>query len=389
MSSEDSVMKNRALVVAISLALVAGGALAKGKQEEDSVYSWGRWKVLSPAAGNPGVRPVPTLGALVLRPDDSSRFDRKLQSTGGGGAPTGGTGGGGGTTGGSGPVPTSYATYRASVPFSPPPGVVYVRAPGIYDGATLLATIDTQLDAAGSSSFHVAADAGDPNFTPNDPRYPALDSLPMADVYPVTAPFTGRTGSRTMTGAKPVTETSTILWRDDGIVTAGFWMDQRQKALLAATVATGTPPPSGLGTQGDGAFVQGITTPLATMDALQRTHAVASYTGPVFQGGVQDGQFTGLVQMRVSFGQATWIGNFSHVTVPFEAIGRIQGANLVSKGFSSNIDASKSLVQGSFFGANAERVGGNYTVTTTGGQRSAGVYVGVKNAAGGGAAVPR
>jgi hypothetical protein len=68
----------RILVLAAGVVLSAAhGAVAAQQAEEDSAYRWGRWAVLSPAAG--GAEPyvqVATPGAdFNARPGDASDFD--------------------------------------------------------------------------------------------------------------------------------------------------------------------------------------------------------------------------------------------------------------------------------------------------------------------------
>ncbi len=71
------------LVLAVGVALSAAhGAFAAQQTEEDSAYRWGRWAVLSPAAG--GTEPyvqVATPGAdFNARPGDASDFTPVLSS---------------------------------------------------------------------------------------------------------------------------------------------------------------------------------------------------------------------------------------------------------------------------------------------------------------------
>ncbi|MCO6411887.1 MAG: hypothetical protein J5I92_04005 [Thiogranum sp.] len=60
------------VAVGVALALSAGQAVAATQQEEDSVYQYGRWAVLSPAAGagEPYVAPLTPDAAYNLRPEE-------------------------------------------------------------------------------------------------------------------------------------------------------------------------------------------------------------------------------------------------------------------------------------------------------------------------------
>ncbi len=71
-------MKSLKRLVALGLVLALGAgqqAWAAQQQEEDSVYRWGRWAVLSPAAGGDSYKGQVTPDAVNnARPSDASAF---------------------------------------------------------------------------------------------------------------------------------------------------------------------------------------------------------------------------------------------------------------------------------------------------------------------------
>ena len=67
------------VALGVMLALGAGQQVWAQDKEEDSVYQWGRWAVLSPAAGGePYVPPVIADAANNARPGDASQFQPEL-----------------------------------------------------------------------------------------------------------------------------------------------------------------------------------------------------------------------------------------------------------------------------------------------------------------------
>lgn len=79
-------MKSGVKLLALSVALALGGTqiafAAKQQREEDSVYEWGRWAVLSPAAGGePYVAAAEPDASNNIRPDGADEFSPKVTST--------------------------------------------------------------------------------------------------------------------------------------------------------------------------------------------------------------------------------------------------------------------------------------------------------------------
>jgi hypothetical protein len=74
-------LKTNLIAIGVVVALGAGQqVVAAQKKEEDSVYKWGRWAVLSPAAGGP----PPYVAALApdavnnARPEEAEEFSPKI-----------------------------------------------------------------------------------------------------------------------------------------------------------------------------------------------------------------------------------------------------------------------------------------------------------------------
>ena len=74
-------LKRHLIAIGVVVALGAGQqGVAAQKNEEDSVYKWGRWAVLSPAAGSP----PPYVAALEpdavnnARPEEAEEFSPKV-----------------------------------------------------------------------------------------------------------------------------------------------------------------------------------------------------------------------------------------------------------------------------------------------------------------------
>ncbi len=80
-------MKFNGKLVALGLGLALGStqsALAATLQEEDSVYDWGRWSVLSPAAGGePYHGAIEPQASHNVRPGDAAEFLPKVSSVSG------------------------------------------------------------------------------------------------------------------------------------------------------------------------------------------------------------------------------------------------------------------------------------------------------------------
>jgi len=117
----------------------------------------------------------------------------------------------------------------------------------------------------------------------------------------------------------------------------------------------------------NGAFVAGVTTPLADLDQLIAGDVVAAYSGDTMMGRQS-------VRMEVDFGAERFTSEFGdvdefektykygidpEVDLSFTASGVIEGVNLIS----DEISADAGYVQGTFFGAGAEIIGGTIDVT--------------------------
>jgi hypothetical protein len=63
------------IIAGFALTMVLASGANAANQEEDSAYQWGRWAVLSPAAGGePYVAPIMPTAANNIRPDENGGF---------------------------------------------------------------------------------------------------------------------------------------------------------------------------------------------------------------------------------------------------------------------------------------------------------------------------
>lgn len=82
-------MKSAQLGCLLLAAVCAAPASAATQSDKDSVFSWGRWETLNPAAGGlPDPTPQLSVQGVNLRPEDSQQLTPQIQTTGGGGGGT-------------------------------------------------------------------------------------------------------------------------------------------------------------------------------------------------------------------------------------------------------------------------------------------------------------
>ena len=358
-------MKTAQSLVALGVVLALGGSQAvwaAQQKEEDSAYQWGRWAVLSPAAGGePYVAPQEPDAAKNARPGEADEFQPKalvgdvtppveIDGFCDAGAACG------------------YATHSqntgeeerlraTAVPEGydlsdqDPDGPVLARFnletfPVEAPADVPLESEETQFEAAvvveggpGGARFQVY-DTGNDDF-------PDIDSVDMEGDGYFSGTERSRTGGRQDDGSKRTvitTQVSTLEQTDDfnGVAT-GSWLDETE-------TVTAIDEGEGLNLQFDfsspgGHFVFGKT---ATIDQME-TFAAGNVTA-VYQGAVID--YGSAVTMEFDLGEKTVHGVFASENGfnGFQADGRVDGINFAGS------DGDKRFT-GSFFSA-GENVSG-------------------------------
>lgn len=385
-------MKFAKNVLALSIALAVSGATAATKQQEDdSVHQWGRWAVLVPEAGVDAGPFIKTEAAKDLRPEDAQQFERIAQhDLTPPGPPAseghcqagascsyatyeynynvyngyGGYGEGGSTEGYGARVP---ANIEVDVQFAPVDSV-QVAAIGLppADGGEVGVTAD----------FSVRSRTPHPNYPPVSDRHTEEDHIHdygddtvywHASNYEYfnTAPDGGEGNSSTWSdingGMAPgVTEDTTAGWWRDGA--EGYSYDSGANEWFRRM----------------GSYVAGTATNTAYLDTLNAGNVQANYVGFAMHSGVP-------VEIQVDFGDSSWRGTWNggrdgyvnvatdengvrHVEgeVGFRVdAGHLSGPNLIADRLSASDGRVRGSVEGSFFGSQAQVVGGLSDITKT------------------------
>ncbi|MBI5463091.1 MAG: hypothetical protein HY941_12975 [Gammaproteobacteria bacterium] len=408
-------MKFTKSVLAISIAVaVSGVAGAANKQkDDDSVHQWGRWAVLMPAAGDEAAPLAGAdLGGRDLRPEDAQDYDRRVKVS---EAPP--------------VEPPAPPVEPPAPPIEPPPVVEghcvagaacgyatyeysynsssyggYGEGDGSYTeghGARVPSNIDLDVQSTPVETVQVAAidisPEGDgevgitadftvePN-TPDDHYPPVADRHTDGYVsdhgdgtlnwytsnydYSNTSPDGGEGYSSTWSningGMVPgLTEDTTAGWWADGAEGYGYSYADYYNSYNEWF-------------QSQGSYVAGTATNMAFLDNLNAGNVEANYVGFAMDNGVP-------VDIHVDFGEGTWNGTWNggrdgyvsidtdengvrHVEgqVGFRASGDLSGPNIVSNQVSAD-DASRvrGSVEGSFFGSEAQVLGGISDITKT------------------------
>jgi len=380
-------------VAAAAAALMAGPAPAStgNHDKQDSVYSWGRWAVLSPAAGRPQVALLKLGGPDVPRncatdPASCERPEPQPPQEVEGPCAAG--------------QACGFATYHASSAtdgpsYGPPQteGRVQPAALAVRPTTNGPVPADFRADSGGLAAAAQGAAVGRTGFAvsatnPAD-QAPDVKSLDMALRNAGARAFSG---DGTDTQFSPSTGPATPAVRVDhdsrvsgglpyaGVsqIVAGVWSDSQRRYVLQQAFANAQDLlefyDSRQVTDAHGVFVAGTTTPQTDLDALKAGQVTASYGGAMLENGTP-------VSIAVHFGAGTWNGSWggskgsldlSKATVVtrgngaylqgqvgFTASGVVSGANIVSKQLSSGLTGS---VKGSFFGAGAQTLGGSVDV---------------------------
>ncbi|GMQ88172.1 MAG: hypothetical protein BMS9Abin08_1399 [Gammaproteobacteria bacterium] len=339
-------MNSKTSLVALGLVLALGAgqeAWAAQQKEEDSVYQWGRWSVLSPAAGGDAYKAALAPDAANnARPGEADEFQPEVASVG---------------------------TPPIEPPIEPPVDVVescvagaacgfatYSRESGGSDGQAagpVLASFelvseqitDPNNSGPGGTPFDVTSfsvtDAADP------------ESFPDVDSIGIQGGFSGGTGDIQTTEGNIVAldgatliattnlDTSTLSHsnQDTGQefnfngVDAGYWRhlaEQRVASLLTDVGTTRTLSDS------YGYFVAGVTPTIEQMEAFAAGRVSATYNGVVLN-------YSSPVELTFNFDNNTFNGDFGTANSfnGFQINGAVDGVNF------SAADAGKT-VNGSF-----------------------------------------
>lgn len=395
-------MKFAKSVLAISVALAVSGAVgaATKTNDDDSVHEWGRWSVLMPAAGDVQEQPVEPRVLADFRPEDAQEFDRDVNRPDQLGQPQqpdqpdqpeqpgyegmcqagaecgyatysyyynaygyddyGGYGGEGGyySDGGEGaPVPARMqlnlqftATENAQVAaVGTPPG----------DGG----------EVGVSADFSVTPTSPHPNYPPASDRHANNDYINTYDdvIY---------WNAYDSTDESPDGGEGDTWVRIDGVMipelldntTAGWWSEGYEAYDYNGSEHF----------ERGGDFIAGTATGLAFLDSLNIGNVQAHYAGVAMDSWVD-------VVIDVDFGSMTWNGswnggqdgyvytftdengqNYARGEVGFNAAGYVSGPNIVSTSLSASDAASiTGRVDGSFFGSEAQTLGGVSDITKT------------------------
>lgn len=293
---------------------MCGTANAKTQSEdEDSVYQWGRWAVLAPAAGRPDVAgPRQLVQPADLGPGEAEQLTGEVEVA---------------DNGGEEPPPEP--------PTPPTPPTPPQAAGPCNDGPCGFARIDTRSNAAGgdqTATYDLDLDEG-ANTTAFQVNPGEADEIASA----TTTVAVGTTNFITPFGSQPSAIRGALTRDGDTtpVVITGFWRHA--------------------GDQGE--FVWGMPASAAELDGLQQGNVVADYNGAMADGGQ--------ASLSLDFGQQTWNGSFAGGAIDFSSNGEIDGAAIRSTGFSSNIDPEASFVEGGVVN-HGDTVIGRFEVQDTG-----------------------
>lgn len=328
-------VKKSLIAVGISSVLMAGTwatATAKTAEEEDSVYRWGRWAVLAPAAGVEEVIAFAPAGTDELGRCESDAncpsiivVEPVAVSPCEAGAPCGF-------------ARIDYRTRGSSQAFD--------RYVGLID----LSLVDGSDTEDESSVGYIIAGPSAPNGEAVNLNSGTLPVLVNYNDFRSTARDT------------PATISGRFIRNDAGdvAVVQGPWRQIGPEGAYAHS----------------GEYVWGITATAGQMSALFDKlggglggDILAAYTGPTATGG--------LINLDFNFSQSTWSGTIQGTVLDFNAGGTIVNSGFVSNPgqFSSNdgSNIASGDLQGGFVNAGNNAIGG-YEVSTTGGLRDADVF---------------
>ena len=351
------------IVASIALALgVSSAANAAAQKEEDSAYEWGRWAVLSPAAGGnePYVAGLEPGAVNNARPGDADEFDPDVEEP----DPV--------------DIPTveafctagancGYATYYKELAeddgpeFNPEAAVEGYDQSDNNPGGPVLARFNldaTTLDQPDDGTdFEPTAVAGGQDGEPqsvnfevfgtNDADFPDIESVEMEGVDSYSGFGQSVVRDRTENGDPRTVRTVQVSTLEEQYdfnnVDTGIWNDEQE---VQTRVNTGEPSETVFDFFSSGGhFAFGRT---ATIDEMQRFSA--GNVTAVYQGVVLD--YNSGVTMEFDLGNDTVVGRFASENGfnGFEAAGAVDGVNFSAE------DGANGFV-GSFF-SGGENVSG-------------------------------
>lgn len=319
-------LKKSLLALGVSSVLMAGvcttAAAQTAQQEDDSVYRWGRWAVLAPAAGNEEV--------IAFSPPGTNDLGR-CESAANCPSPI------------NGPQNNPEEPCTAGMPcgfarVDQPHDASQNTKPDSSDVVPFALTID---EDAGTVAYVV-----DPG-TADEINSPAAMANILREFVSLRSPDSTLAGPIQARGAA-----------DQPALVQGPWR---------RSIDNGA---GGIDNHG-GEFVWGIT---ATSGEMQSLIGGLAGSTAVYQGmtmGTTNGN-EGMVRLEIDFGAATWSGQFD-ADLNFSASGAVVGSGFVSNasGFSGNIASGE--VKGGFVNAGNNAIGG-YEVTDTNGIQAADVF---------------
>lgn len=385
-------MKFAKSVLAISVALAVSGAVgaAAKKNDDDSVHEWGRWSVLMPAAGDVQEQPVEPRVLADFRPEDAQEFDRNVNRPDQPDRPYEGMCQAGAECG-----YATYSYYYNAYGYDDYGGYGGYGGEGGYysdggEGAPVPARMRLNLQFPATETAQVAAvgtppaDGGevgvsaDFSVTPTSPHpnYPPVSDRHAENDYVDTDDDAVYWYAHDSTGASPDGGEGNTWVHIDGVMvpalldntTAGWWSEGYEAYDYNGSEHF----------ERGGDFIAGTTTGLAFLDGLNAGNVEARYVGVAMDSWVN-------VVIDVDFGNSTWNGSWNggqdgyvytftdengqHYVrgdVGFNASGYVSGPNIVSTSISASDAASiTGRVDGSFFGSEAQTLGGVSDITKT------------------------
>ena len=317
-------IRRQTLVAALGLALASSPLMARTQlDEQDSVFSWGRWKVLAPAAGG-NILPSPLFVVKDLNAGDADPLTPRIIE------PNGDTGGNGGDGEQPGPGPLvgpcdfgigcGFTSFDAD---KNRPGSA--ADTGSFD-------IDFRREQDGEGGYYAAVVS---LFTVGEVDYEATNddgSLRVVRSGVGVDYLPAREGERFLAMDRSIGG-SVFPDADNADYSAGFWNEDGHSGL----------------------FVWGMPTDEATLSSLAAGDVVATYSGHI--GASAAG---GVANLTIDFGASSWSGSFATPDVNFTASGGFDGPSFVSTSLGG--DAVDGFVEGAVVGSNAERAIGRFEI---------------------------